>query len=138
MNSEKIYIELIDGTTSFLRVNALKVGADKYQIEFDKEFEKMDSDCLFEFFPNDIVKVREHRFSDGTSGKLANELVESGNWKNRNLTEFMFKATSGKLELNKLTLKKYSDEIENIWNEKDSRFFYPKLIETIKTLKEIE
>ena len=136
-DSKKIFIEMIDGTSAFLRVNAKKVGENEYKIESNKEFEQLESDCLFEFFPDDIIKVKEHIFSDGTTGKVANELLKSGEWTNRKLNEFMFKATSGKLELNKLTLKKYSDEIEKVWNEKDNRFFYPKLIETIKTLKGI-
>ena len=138
MNSEKIYIEQIDGTTSYFKVDALKIDVDKYQIEFDNEFEKLDSDCLFEFFPSDIVKVKEHRFSDGTTGKVAKELIKPGDWNNRKLNEFMFKATTEKLELNKLTLEKYSNEIKKIWEEKNDRFFYPKLIEIIKMLKEIE
>jgi hypothetical protein len=133
MTQEKIYIEMIDGTSAFIEVNAEYISERKYQIQRNSEYDN--SDNYFEFFPNDIVEVRNHIFFDGTCGKLAHKLVKTGNWNNRKLSEFIYKATCGKLKVTKLTAEKYAEEIKMINSEFNSKFFYPKLIEIVTELE---
>jgi hypothetical protein len=57
MTEEKIYIQLLDGSTSFVPVNATKLSDNQYEILDDKEFtEYVDFLYVDEFYPGDIVE----------------------------------------------------------------------------------
>ena len=124
---------MIDGTSTFIEVNAEYISEREYQIQRNSEYDN--SDNYFEFFPSDIVEVRKQIFSDGTTGKVAYKLIKAGNWNNRKLSAFLYKATCGKLKINKLTADKYAEEIKIVSSEFNKKFFYPKLIEVVNELE---
>jgi len=133
---EQIYIQLLDGTTVLVPVNAIKLLNNQYEILDDKEFTGyFDSSDIYEFYPGDIVELEQHKFSDGKTGLVATKLINIGQWSDRKFNEFRFKATLGQLKVNKQTADKYRDEISRILKQKSSgQFIYPDLLNTIDKL----
>ncbi|UXE68833.1 MAG: hypothetical protein KA713_09765 [Chryseotalea sp. WA131a] len=136
MTEEKIYIQLLDGSTSFVPVNATKLSDNQYEILDDKEFtEYVDFLYVHEFYPSDIVELGQHRFNDGSTGLVAKKLISAGKWPDRKLNEFKFKGVLGEISIDKQSADKYSDEINKIIRQKSAgQFIYPVLLETIDKL----
>ena len=118
MSTDKIYIQLLDGSTAWASVDATKVADNQYKILDDKEFtDYVDPLYLHEFYPGDTVELEPHTFMDGTKGQVAKKLVNMGQWSDRRFNEFKFKATLGQLTINQQTADKYQDEIARVKKE---------------------
>jgi len=139
--TEKIYVQLLDGTTVWVPIKAKKIDGLRFKIlEGDKYLDTVDFPLhLFEFWPGDIVELKPHTFTDGQSGQVASTLVVQGNWPDRKFSEFKYKATLGQLEINEKTVVKYRQEIERVHIEKlNGQFFYPGILETIEKLETLK
>jgi hypothetical protein len=135
MKTDKIYIKLIDGTESWIPINARQIDHNRYIILDDPEFDNLSSTILFEFYSGDIVKIAQQTFSDGTIGFIAKEIIANSLQPDRKYCEFMFLAVMDKLPIDQNTRDKYRQEIERIKKEKGSgQFFYPKVLDTIDKL----
>jgi hypothetical protein len=139
MSFDKIYIQLLDGSTTWTLVRARKVSVDQYEILEDKQY----TECihplyLHEFYPGDIVGLGSHTFRDGTTGQVALRLVKEGRWPERKYNVFKFKATVGQLTIDKKTAELYKKEIERLKKENlMGQFFYPSLIEANEKLDKL-
>lgn len=72
--SEVIYVRLLEEETEYWRpVHADHVRDDVYEITVDQE----PKGERWAFPPRAVVRCRQHRFDDGTSGLIAFELAES-------------------------------------------------------------
>ena len=135
MTINKIYVQMIDGTIGQIPINARQIIDDQYEILKDPEFESIDSNVLFEFYPGDIVKLGQHKFSNGTNGQIAKELIRYSTQPDRKYWEFMFLATIDRLFINQDTFDKYAKEIERIKKEQvKGQFFYPAILDLIDRL----
>ncbi|MGO4913824.1 hypothetical protein [Leeuwenhoekiella sp. W20_SRS_FM14] len=142
MSAEKIYVQLLDGSTAWVPTKVDKLDLNRFKILEDGEY--IDFPLkewplhLFEFWPGDIVETEPHKFSDGQIGQVASKLIEPGLWPERKFAEFKFKATMGQLNLNQVTADKFKDEINRIKTDNlKGKFFYPALLETVKKLDEL-
>jgi hypothetical protein len=138
LTTEKIYIQLLDGSTSWVPVDALRMTDNQYEIVEDKEYtESVDPLYLHEFYPGDIVELGFQIFHDGKTGQVAKKLIE-GQWPDRHFKEFKFMATKGQLKIDKQTAEKHIIEIERIIKEYSAgQFFYPMLIEVVYKLSNL-
>jgi len=137
--ADKIYIQLLDGSTAYVPINARQITDNKYEILADSEYtDYVDALYLFEFYPGDIVELSAHTFSGGTAGQVATKLVKQGQWQDRKFNEFKFKATLGQLSITKQIADNYKEEIKRVINEsKAGQFFYPTLLETTDKLSKL-
>lgn len=123
---------MIDGTETWVPINAKLIDNDQFEIIENPEFMDLDSNELYEFLPGDIVELENHVFQNGTSGKVAKKLISKGHWTDRNYMDFKFKATLGLLKIDKETAQIYQQEIERCKNEKSNgQFIYPAIIDTL-------
>lgn len=129
---------MIDGTETWVPINARVINNDQFEIIENPEFTDLDANELYEFLPGDIVELENHIFQDGTSEKVAKKIISKGQWTDRNYMDFKFKATLGLLKINKETAKIYQQEIERVKKEKSTgQFFYPAIIETVDKLEKL-
>lgn len=136
--TQKIYIRLIDGTETWVPINARVINNDQFEIIENPEFTDLDANELYEFLPGDIVELENHIFQDGTSEKVAKKIISKGQWTDRNYMDFKFKATLGLLKIDQETAKIYQQEIERVKKEKSTgQFFYPAIIETVDKLEKL-
>jgi hypothetical protein len=136
MTVEKIYIQLLDGSTTFVPVNATKLSDNQYKIIDDKEYtDYVDFLYVHEFYPGDIVEIGQHKFSDGKTGLVASRLITEGQWPDRKFSEFKFKAVLGQILIDKQSADKYCDEIGKIIKQKSAgQIIYPALLDTVDKL----
>lgn len=135
MTTQKIYIRLIDGTNVWVPIIAKLIQGDQFKILENPEYDDLETNELYEFFPGDKVELEQHVFKDGSKGKVAKKLISKGQWTDRDYNEFKFKATLGQLSLDKETANKYRNEIERVKKEKNSgKYFYPSLLDTVEKL----
>jgi hypothetical protein len=116
----------------------MKLTGNTYEILNDETyFENSGPLTVFEFYPGDIIQTEPRKFSDTTTVETAIRIIEQGQWPDRKLYEFKFKAISGELEINRNLVEIFSAEIRTIISERESgQFLYPGLSETIdKILK---
>lgn len=126
---------MIDGTETWVPINAKLINSDQFEILDNPEFTDLDTNELYEFLPGDIVELQTHVFQDGTRGKIAKKLISNGQWIDRNYMDFKFKATLGLLKIDKKTAHIVHQEIERVKKEKSTgQFFYPSLLETVDKL----
>ncbi len=137
MTALKIYVRLLDGAEAWVPIAARIFQDDHYEILNDPEFTGYDdSNYLFEFYPGDRVKTGSHTFSNNTTGLVATEIINQGEWPDRKFREFKFKATLGGLIINDHTARKYCEEIERVREEHSAgQFFYPTMIEAVNKLE---
>jgi hypothetical protein len=140
MSDEKIYIQLLDGSTAWIPINAKLISDNQYKILDDKEFtDYVDPLYLHEFYPGDIVEISFLKFHDGNSVQVAQKIIAIRNWPDRQFNEFKFKATLGQLNINIQTAEKYKTQIDRLIKEHSGgQFFYPKLIEVAEKLKNLK
>jgi hypothetical protein len=81
-NSQDIFVRFIDGVDVFIPIPSLLASKEVYQLLPNPEFDYDDDTILFEYGSDDKVKVSAQQFSNGSSGLVANELVESGDPRN--------------------------------------------------------
>jgi hypothetical protein len=136
MTEEKIYIQLLDGSTAFVAVSATKLSDNQYKILDDKEFtDYVDFLYVHEFYPGDTVELGQHKFNDGSTGLVATKLITAGQWPERRLNEFKFKAVLGQISIDEQSADKYSNEINEIIKQKSiGQFVYPTLLDTVDKL----
>jgi hypothetical protein len=136
MSVDKIYVQLLDGSTTWVPVEAKKIASRQYEILEGKEYINfIDPLYLLEFYPGDIVELGLHTFFDKTTGQVAKKLIKEGQWHDRKYSVFKFKATIGQLIIDKKTAGFYQNEIERVKKENlTGQFFYPSLIETVEKL----
>ena len=138
MTIQKIYIRLIDGTETWVPVNAKLINNDQFEIIENSELTVIDTNELYEFLPGDIVEIENHVFQNGTNGKVAKKLISKGHWTDRNYMDFKFKATLGLLKIDKKTAQMYQKEIERVKMDKSTgQFLYPSIIETVDKLERL-
>ncbi len=92
---------MIDGTVTWVPVNAKLINNDQFEIIENPELTDIDTNELYEFLPGDIVQLENHVFQNGTSGKVTKKLISKGHWTDRNYMDFKFKATLGLLKIDK-------------------------------------
>ena len=139
MTTEKIYVHLIDGTDVWVPVEAKQVESGQFIILENNEYtDYVDSNYLFEFYPGDTVELGASSFIDSKKVQVAKRLIKKGQWQDRNLNEFKYKAAQGQLSIDQATADKYRDEIELIKKEHlAGQFFYPAIIETMNKLESL-
>ncbi len=134
----KIYIHLIDGTDSWVPIDAKHIQNDQFEIVDNKKYDDLDASELFEFFPGDIVEIEQHIFTDGTKGQVAKRLISKGEWPDRKFNEFKFMAAIGQLNIDKITAQHYHYEIGRVKQEYSAgQFYYTAIIETIDRLENL-
>src|SRR5690349_20510314 len=79
---ENIHVWFVDGVTVGIPVEARFISENTYQILSDSEFDYEDDAILFEFGPQDVVRVRSQQLETGSSALAAYELVEAGDERN--------------------------------------------------------
>ena len=119
MGTQKIYVQLLDGTTVWVPVNSEKIGESRFKILDDDECLELSEFPLhlFEFWFGDIVEPKPYKFSDGRIDQVASKLVEQETWTDRKFAEFRFKATIGQLEIKQESANTYREEIERVKTE---------------------
>ena len=133
---DKIYVLQIDGTDVWVPINARQVEGKQYELLPDREFDDLDSNQLFQFFPGDIVTVEQYKFSDGSVREVAKQLVYRFSIQDRDYMEFKFYATRNELPIDTNTAEKYREIIARIKNENEAgQFFYPSILDTIEKLE---
>ena len=134
MTTEKIYINLLDGSTCWVPVDAQKMSEYQYKILESIEYSDFEEFPfhIYEYWPGDIIEISDHEFSDGNNGKIASRLVKSGNWPNRKLREFKFKASLKRLSNDRETVNYYFEEIKCVKNEiAIGKFNYQEVIDFV-------
>jgi len=134
LTTEKIYINLLDGSTCLVPVDAQKMSEYQYKILESIEYSDFEEFPfhIYEFWPGDIIEFSNHEFSDGNKGKVASRLVKSGNWPNRKLREFKFKASLKRLSNDRETTNYYFEEINCVKNEiAIGKFNYQEVIDYV-------
>jgi hypothetical protein len=133
--TDKVYVQLIDGATTWVPTNAHKLDDNKYLILPDNEFDEDDPVNLCEFIPGDIVALDQQTFQDGTVGLVCRQLIKASNRPDKKYFDFLFKTTLGQLQINATTLDNYKDEIEKIKKQHSlGQYFYPAILTTIDQL----
>lgn len=133
--TDKVYVQLIDGTTAWVPTNAHKLGDNQYLILPDNEFDENDPVNLCEFIPGDIVALEEQTFQDGTTGLVCRQLIKASSRPDKKYFDFLFKATLGQLEINPTTVDNFKTEIEKIKQQQlAGQYFYPAILTTIDQL----
>ena len=133
----KLYVRLIDGTDTWVPINARHIKDDRYEILDDIEYHNLDESVVIEFFPGDIVIGDSNIIPDGDF-EQARQLIKPGSYPDRNYFEFKFRATLRQLPINKNTADKYRHEIERIKKEKlAGHFFYRGILETVTYLDKL-
>ena len=140
MITEKIYVQMLDGTTAWIPVKAKRIDSNQYEILDDIEYTGyVDPLYLHEFYPGDIVELGQHTFENGITGQVAVKLLKEGTWTDRKYSVFKFKATVGQITIDKETADLYQNEIDRLKNEHlIGQFFYPSLMETVIKLEKIK
>ncbi len=134
--TDKVYVQLIDGTTAWVMTNAHKLGDNQYLILPDREFDENDPVNLCEFIPGDIVALDKQTFQDGTTGLVCRQLINPSNRPDKKYFEFLFKATLGQIEINTTNLDNFKTEIEKIKQQHSTgQYFYPAILTTIDQLE---
>lgn len=129
---------MIDGTETWVPINAKLINNDQFEIIENPEFTDLDTNELYEFLPGDIVESENHVFKDGTRGKVAKKLISKGQWTDRNYMDFKFKATLRLLKIDKKTAQIYQKEIERVKMEKSTgQIFYPSIIDSVDKLEKL-
>jgi hypothetical protein len=136
MNTERIYVQLLDGSTAWAPVNARRIDNHKFEILEDKEYtDYIDPLYLHEFYPGDIVELGPQTFENGTTEQVAKKIIKVGQWIDRKYKVFKFKATVGQITIDKETADLYQNEIDRIKKEHlNGQFFYPSLLMTVNKL----
>ena len=139
MITEKIYIQLLDGATAFIPVDAIRLSGKQFQIIDNSEFtDYIDPLYVHEFYPGDIVELGLQKFHDGSTGEVALKLIKSGQWLDRKLNEFKFKATLGQLKIDKSTANNYRNEIEKIKTSiAKGQTYYQGILDAIGSLEKL-
>lgn len=140
VSSEKIYVYHLDGVFVWIPIEAKRINGDRFQILVDEEYELFRNEpwMVYEFYPGDIVELGEQKFDNGETQSVAKKLLSKGNWPERQLNEFKFRATIGNLDIDRDTALKYRDEIQRILSDHSSgQFYYPALIETSQKLNDL-
>jgi len=133
--TDKVYIQLIDGSIVWTPTDARKLSENEYLILPDNEFDENDPTNLYEFISGDIVALDQHTFQDGTTGLVCRQLLKASNRPDKKYFDFLFKATLGQLQINAATLDYYKDEIEKIKKQHTSgQYFYPAALTVIDQL----
>ena len=134
--TDKVYVQLIDGTTVWVPTNAHKLGDNQYLILSDREFDENDPVNLCEFIPGDIVALDYQTFQDGTIGLVCRKLIKPSYRPDKKYFDFLFKATLGQIEINTTTLDNFKTEIEKIKQQHSTgQYFYPAILTTIDQLE---
>ncbi len=139
MTTEKIYIQLLDGATAFIPIEAMRLSSNQFQIVDNSEFTAyIDPLYIHEFYPGDIVELGLHQFQNGSTGEVALKLIKAGQWPDRKLNEFKFKATLGQLSVDKETANKYRNEIEKIKTSiTKGQAYYQGILDVIDSLEKL-
>jgi hypothetical protein len=133
--TDKVYVQLIDGSHAWVPTNAHKLGDNEYLILPDDEFDENDPVNLCEFIPGDIVALELQDFQDGKSGLVCVRLIKPSNRPDKKYFHFLFKATIGEIEINFANFDNYKSEIDRIKQEfVAGQYFYPSIIKTIEQL----
>jgi|SRR6478735_1641845 len=139
MTIQKIYVHLIDGTDVWVLLNARQTQANQFEILENGEYDKVESNELFEFFPGDVVELEERVLSDGSNKQVATRLISKGQWPDRKFNEFKYKAALSKLRIDKPTAEFFYEEIERVKKEFSAgQTFYPTIIETVNKLDDFQ
>ncbi|MDP1727979.1 MAG: hypothetical protein Q8M15_14435 [Bacteroidota bacterium] len=137
--TDKVYVQLIDGSTAWVPTNAHKLDENKYLILPDNEFNENDFINLSEFIPGDIVALSSQTFHDGTQGFVCKKLFKPSTRQDKKFFEFLFKTAFGEFEINKNNLEYYKSEIEKIKELKAlGKNFYDSTLMTIEQLEHCE
>lgn len=133
--TDKVYVQLIDGTTTWVLTNAQKLGDNQYLILQDVEFDENNPTNLCEFIPGDVVALDPHTFQNGTTALVCRQLLTASTRPDRKYFDFLFKATLGQLEISITTFEYYKPEIEKIKQQQTGgQYFYPAILSTIEQL----
>jgi hypothetical protein len=133
--TDKVYVQLIDGSIAWAPTNAHKLSDNEYLILSDNEFNENDQTNLYEFIPGDIVGLDQHTFQDGTTGLVCRQLLKASSRPDKKYFDFLFKATLGQLQIKSATFDNYKDEIEKIKKQHSlGQYFYPAILTTIDQL----
>ncbi len=96
---------------------------------------------LYEFYPGDIVRAEMQGRKDPGSDSIemilcAIEPISYGNWPDRKLKEFQFKACVGAISIDQDSHITYHKEIDQV-NEQISKgeYIYPMIIQILKKLQ---
>jgi hypothetical protein len=115
-------------------IDAQKLSEHQYKILESIEYSDFEEFPfhIYEFWPGDIIELTDFEFSDGNNGKVASRLVKSGNWPNRKLREFKFKASLKQLSNDRQTVIHYFEEIKCVKNEiAKGKFNYQQVIDYV-------
>jgi hypothetical protein len=135
---DKIYVRFIDGTNSWVPINAREKSNNLYELLDDQEYNDLDSTELFEFYPGDIVEVEDSEDLDNEYQYVAKQLVSASRRPDRDYLVFKFYSTFRHLPINELTAKKYTAVIQRIKREKtEGKFFYKGILETVERLDKL-
>lgn len=112
--TDKVYVQLIDGSTAWVPTNARKLDVNKFLIMPDNEFDENNFINLCEFIPGDIVSLNPQTFDDGREILVCKKLIKPSTRQDKKFFDFLFKTAFGEFEINKNNFEFFKDEIEKI------------------------
>ena len=131
--TEKVLIHVIDGSDTWVPINAKQTGPYSYEILDDPEFVYDDPSVLFQFYPGDTVEVEDSL--DEVYQFKAVDLIKPSTHPDRKYLLFKYRATSNAMSIDKQTTKDFDKEIQRIRKEiNEGQFVYRGIKETIKYL----
>ena len=116
-STDKVYVYFIDGTFTFVPINARHINDTLFEILDDPEYSDIDGSVLFEFYPGDIVEVVESENLDNEYRYFAKTIIQPSKRADRDYLEFKYRATQRNLPIDKSTVLTFKDVIKRIKKE---------------------
>lgn len=132
-DTEEIYLSVIDGVQVWIPTKAKLLSDNQYLILNSNEFDCTDYSSLPEFIPGDTVSAIQKVFDTGDTKKIGNRLIASSKHPDRSFFDFLYQATTGNIQQDKVTYDKFQNEISRVKKEfSEGRYFYPGIIEVVE------
>lgn len=129
---EKIYVHVIEGTDTWIPVQATESADNQFTIMTFDDFDPEDSSLIPQFIPGDIV-TRKLMKRNEEEFWVADKLIESSGHKDKKYFDFLYRTVTGdKLKDSKERtdfgdiIKRTRDEINN------GTFHYPAIVNYVK------
>jgi hypothetical protein len=139
MDTEELYIHMIDGIDNYIPIPAQTLDGVAYEILNDPIYEEVSPiGALFEFYPGDWVEVNNDH-TPLQEYQYAGPVISKGLFPDRKYYEFLYRATTQTLEFSDQNILEYQEEIKRVQGEiNNGKVFYRNVRELLKHLEKLD
>jgi hypothetical protein len=135
----EIYLSVIDGVQVWVPTKAKLLSDNQYLLLNNNEFDCTDYSSLPEFIPGDTITAGQKPFDTGDTKKIAIKLISPSKHPDKSFFDFLYQATTGYLQPDKITYDKFRNEITRVKVEfSEGRYFYPSILDLVNSFDKTE